>query len=490
MADTTIERLERLAMAGDQAAQAELSRQRKRQNLPITGVWHTQIHTYARVISHGHWLYYKWLQSVLPEIQRLLEKGNARIIVNAPPRHGKSEGITRHTTGWFLANFPDRDVILSSYNASKSLDWGADVRDDLAQLGLVDGGQTAAAGDWDTIAGGKCRSVGVGGSILGRGADLFVVDDPHKNYDEAHSQTRLESLKTWWKSTAFTRLEPGGSVLVVMQRWHDNDFSQMLLEDNEEDWHVFSMPALSEAGVPDFLNRPPGVPLVPERYTVEALQKIRQKIGPTLWKALYQQQPVSTGGNIWRREWFGRWTDDIREAQRKGWKYLDLSDPNLRWLQSWDCTFKESGSSYVCGQVWVKKGPDVFLIDEERDRWDVVATMRAMQRLSNRWPKSARKILIEDAANGPAIIRLLKSKQSGIVAVTAQGSKVARALACQGEIESGNVFVPNERVFFWVGDWLEEAGAFPLGSDNDRVDCASQAMNDLRESRPLSILSL
>ena len=247
-------------------------------------------------------------------------KGGARVIVCMPPRHGKSELVSRYFPAWFIGTFPERRVMLASYEADFAAGWGAKARDLLDRTGGAFGvrvrGDSSARGRWDVVGHeGGMVSVGVGGAMTGRGADALIIDDLVKNYEEAHSPTQRDRVWDWFRSVAYTRLEPGGSIVVIQTRWHEDDLVGRLLENEAERWQVVSLPALAEADDP--LGRAEGAPLWPSRFDRAALEEKRQTLGSYLWSALYQQRPSPAAGAVFRREWFRTFTD-AGDAYRLG----------------------------------------------------------------------------------------------------------------------------------------------------------------------------
>ena len=399
-----------------------------------------------------------------------------------PPRHGKSELISHWLPVWYLNTWPERRIILATYGADFSADWGRRVRNTIQEhqgaLRVSVAQDSASANRWHTTAGGGMIAVGVGGPITGRGADLLVVDDPVKTAEDAYSETYRERAWDWWTTTARTRLEPGASVVVLMTRWHDDDLAGRILRsarDTGLEWQVLELPALAEARDP--LGRDPGEALWPERYDVDALLATQAEVGSRTWSALYQQRPSPEDGGYFQRSW---------------WRFYTRAPARFdEVIQSWDMAFKgTSGSDFVVGQVWGRSGADRYLLDQVRGRWDFPRTLDAVRGLSDRWPE-ARTKLIEDKANGPAVLDTLRRELHGLVAVEPQGGKVSRAAAVSHQVEGGNVWLParslnpdGEAVLDpWVRDFIEEAVAFPAAQHDDQVDAMTQALT--RMTRPI-----
>jgi predicted phage terminase large subunit-like protein len=357
--------------------------------------------------------------------------------------------------------------MIASYSASKARDHGLAVKEDLPTLDLHD--ERKGASHFQLTQGGGLLCTGIGGASIGRGYDLGIIDDPHKNYDEAHSDKKLQTLYRWLSSTFRDRAEPGASIVICMHRWNDKDLCAFALDEmGAEGWDVINMPAI--AGEYDQLGRQPGEALLPERYTVEDLEKVRQVIHFLEWNAKFQQQPIKSGGNLWLQSWFRFY----KRSERP--QHFDLI------ALSWDCTSKEtSDGSYVVGQTWGLVGPRKYLLEQFRQRVGIVDTLVAMKAMIERW--SPEIIWIEDAANGQPIVELLVEQIAGVVPVKARGSKTIRAIAAAPDIQTGCVYLPDpkEPGNEWVNDYLKEVTNFPNAKTDDQVDATSQSINQLRK---------
>jgi len=395
-----------------------------------------------------------------------------RLLVSFPPRHGKSHLISRWTPPWFLGNWPNKNVILATHTAEFAEEWGRGDRDILDEFGDRIGislkGDSKAANRWNTTQGGGMVATGVGGVLVGRGAHLLLVDDPIKDDEQATSVVMRNKIWNWWRGTAYNRLEPGAAVIVVMTRWHEDDLVGRLLKDQlagGEQWRYIRLPALCEQPadpVEQRLGRALGDPLWPARFDKDALLRIKRGSGSYFWNALYQQRPAPLEGGIFNRKWW-KWYS-VRPA-----KFDEI-------IQSWDMAFKESeDSSFVVGQVWGKIGANKYLLDQIRARMEFTTTLQAVRNLSAKWPE-ARLKLVEDKANGPAVISTLRSQIAGLVAVKPQGSKEARAQAVSPQVEAGNVFLPAPEIAPWISDYVEELSGFPNALNDDQVDATSQAL--------------
>ena len=435
--------------------------------------WRLRLLDYASKASSQRWKKYRHLEYLTDRVQRAVFDGDARVIVNMPPRHGKSQALSRWLPTWFLDWNPDKSVILASYGDSLAKDFGRMVRDyfmEAPDSWAEVRRDKEAANDWATTEGGGMKTVGVGGPITGLGGDLIIVDDPHKNFAESQSVLQRRRIVDWFNATLYTRAEPGASIVVVQTRWHEDDLTGYLVNEHQDDWEVISLPALAEEKN-DALGRAPGEALCPARYTAEALDKIKEAMGSFLFAGLYQQRPAPPDGGIIKREWI---------------KYYTQTPPELKdYTASWDMSFKEtSGGSYTVGQVWARDGADIYLLDQFRKRIDFPAAQKAVVGMAETWPAIS-KHCIEDAANGPAIISSLRNKLPGIIPIKPQGSKAARLHSVAPLLESGNVWLPHPSIAPWVGDLVLELITFPSASHDDQCDALSMALSHYRGVREL-----
>ncbi len=418
------------------------------------------------------WIRTRHLELINAKLTNMVEgKGGKRLIIALPVRHGKTEFATFWFPLWFLAKFPNKRVIVSGHTAEFIETYGRRlrdfVRDSGSELGLFLDPTTTAAHRWNLTTGGSVTAVGRGGALTGRGADLLVLDDMLKDDEEANSEIIRQRLWDWWLTTASTRLEPGGICIVIGTRWHFEDLSGRLEAQNKiegsEKWEILKLPALAEENDP--LGRKEGEALWPERYPIEELNKIKAASTAYWFSAMYQQNPVPEGGGLFKISWWQYW--DVLPAD------FDIV------IQSWDLSFKDlKKSDYTVGQVWGRKGAQFYLIDQIREHMNAKDVIQAVRAFSAKYPQ-ARAKLIEDKANGPAVISLLQHEVSGIIPIKVKAGKEARAQAVVPFVQAGNVFLPKPEKAPWVNDALIELLQFPLGSKDDVVDSLTQALNYL-----------
>ncbi|MEU5426841.1 phage terminase large subunit [Streptomyces olivoreticuli] len=406
-----------------------------------------------------------------------------RLIFSMPPQEGKSERTSRRFPLWLLQRNPDLRIAIVSYELGVARRWGRAIRNDIAvrpDLGLVVRHDTSAAHEWqlDGYLGGV-YSVGIGGALTGRPVDVLIIDDPLKGRKEADSPTYRQLCWDFWTDTARTRLAPDAVVVVVQTRWHEDDLSGRLLSGpSAAGWRYINLPAQAEQGDP--IGRAPGEYLTSARgRTVTDWEDTKRDVGAATWASLYQGRPAPADGGLFKRKHW-RWYPAPKGIRRDdGSTWVHGAD---ELIQSWDMAFKDTKTSdYVVGQVWARYGADVFLLDQIRDRLDFPASCRAVQAMTAKWPQAHAK-LVEDKANGPAIIAQLRSAVPGLIPITPKDSKYARASAVSPFVESGNAHLPDPAMAPWIDDYLLEHSAFPNGAHDDQVDATTQALHRLLAS--------
>ena len=435
---------------------------------------------YLVKVHHGTYKPLAHTDYIAERLQAIAEGEQKYIIVEMPPRHSKSMTITETFPSYFIGRNPNKKVIATAYSESLARKFGRLNRNKLLEFGHEIFGikmayDNSTATNWSIgESGGGMVATGIGGSITGEGADLMIIDDPIKNNAGAQSETIRNKIWDEWETTLSTRLHKGASVIVVMTRWHEDDIVGRLLERSPYDWERIRMPAIAE-DEEDLLGREIGEPLSRELGYDETWAELKkQEVGSKVWNSLYQQRPSASEGNIFQRKW---------------WQYYKQTGMKFdRMVISWDLTFKDADTSdYVVGQVWGERGADKYLVDQVRDKMDFPTTLQAVKNLSKKYPK-AREILIEDKANGPAVISSIKKEITGVIPIKPKGSKIARAQAVTPQIESGNVYLPEGRTFTY--DLIEECANFPNGKNDDIVDTLSQALDRLGNSRKAVISSM
>jgi predicted phage terminase large subunit-like protein len=414
-----------------------------------------------------------------------------RLMVFMPPRNGKSELVSRRLPAYLLGKNPDCSIISTSYSADLASRMNRDVqriiqskeytelfpatrlnnnrvttRDPVASLQNTEIFEVVGRA-------GTYRSAGIRGGITGLGANFVIIDDPIKNEEEAASPTIREKIWQEYSSTIYTRLEKDAGILVTMTRWHEDDLAGRLLDQIKNDpaadeWEVVNFPAICEGVSNELDPREIGEALWPNKYPLKRLEGIKSTVGSKTWTALYQQRPAPEEGNVIRQEWWKEYTERPTSFDCQ--------------IQSWDLTFTGGKTSdWVVGQVWGKKGADLYLLDQVRRRMTFTETLDAFVAFSAKWPNATAKY-VEEAANGYALIDSLKKKISGIIGVKPKSSKVARANAIAPRVEAGNVHLPHPKLASWIPDYKAEWASFPNGVNDDQVDATTQAIQKLGEA--------
>jgi predicted phage terminase large subunit-like protein len=408
-----------------------------------------------------------------------VERGEIkRLMIFTPPRHGKSELVSKRFPAWYLGRNANSQIISASYGQDLATDFGRDVRNivgsaEFAKLfpGVSLAADSSAKNRWHTNGGGSYVAAGVGTAITGRGADVLNIDDPVKDRVEADSQTTRNTIWAWYTSTAYTRLMPGGAVILTMTRWHEDDLAGRLLalqEDGGDQWEVVKLPALSAADH-DPLDRAPAAPLWPERYGADTLDRIRAAIGERDFSALYQQSPRPTEGALFKTAQIA--TLDAAPAGRTIVRAWDLAataatgtrDPD--WTAGVKLLRTDDGRYVVLDVVRVRGGPD-----------------EVEQTIVNTAQQDGRSVRIsipqDPGQAGKQQVLYLTRKLSGFQVESSPetGDKATRAAPVASQVNVGNVMVVRAA---WNHAFLDELGAFPGGSKDDQVDALSRAFSML-----------
>jgi predicted phage terminase large subunit-like protein len=411
----------------------------------------------------------------------LFEGRARRLIVTMPPRHGKTAFLARYFAGWWLGRRPRSRVIAVSYKDTLARLASKGARDDLGRHGETVFGVTsigrASTKDWNPVVDrlpteGGYFATSVGGECTGRGADLIVVDDLVKGATECRSQALRDFAHEFLRTDVLTRLAPGGAVIMIGTRWHEDDVIGRILHGQEsageEDhvyahpWRLVSLPAIAEAG--DALGRTPGEALWPERYPVRELLGIRSELvrgDPHAWEALYQCRPAPPGGAFFRREWIRYYGPSERPPLESLTRFacLDLAGSSKTWA---DYTALLSvGVDTPTGTIYV--------LDVVRDRIEGPDLLPLLRREVARWELQA--VFVEQVASGlPAAV----VSDLPLRAIRPDRDKVSRALPATAAMEAGRVRLPAGAV--WLAEFERELLAFPEGRHDDQVDVLAYAV--------------
>ena len=400
-----------------------------------------------------------------------------RLIINMPPRHTKSEFASYLLPAWFLGNFPEKKVIQTSHTAELAVGFGRKVRNLVDQdvyteifpgVGLQQ--DSKAAGRWNTNKGGDYFAIGVGGAVTGKGADILIIDDPHSEQEAAMAASNPEvydKVYEWYTSGPRQRLQPGGSIVIVMTRWAARDLTGQVVKSaaqrSGEEWEVIEFPAIL----------PSGNPLWPQFWSLEELEALREELPNSKWQAQYQQNPVGNESAIVKRDW---------------WKWWEKDDPPVcdYILQSWDTAFeKNNRADYSAGTTWGifnceedNFAPNIILLNTYKKRVEFPELKRDVLREYNEYEPDS--LIVEKKASGAPLIYDLRAMGIPVQEYTpGKGQdKIARLNSVSDIIASGKVWVPQTR---WAEELVDEVAAFPSGEHDDLVDATTLALMRFRQ---------
>jgi len=424
---------------------------------------------------------------IADKLTRVAKGDLKRLIVNMPPRHTKSEFASIYFPSWMMGLKPDLKIMQTTHTADLSINFGRKVRnlmDTDEYKGIFPEASLAAdsksAGKWQTGGGGEYFAAGVGGAIAGRGADLLIIDDPHSEQD-AMSLPLLDSCYEWYTSGPRQRLQPGGTIVIVMTRWSTADLTGRLLnrqtENNADQWEVVELPAIFEDS---------GNVLWPEFWKEEELMSVKASIPVSKWNAQYQQNPTSEEGAIIKREWWNLWEKDD-------------PPPCSYIIQSYDTAFsKKETADYSAITTWgvfspgdilkdhSGSGEALILLDAQKGRWDFPELKAVAQEQYNEFEPDM--VLIEAQASGTPLTHELRAM--GIPVVNYRPSrgndKMTRVHAVSPVFEAGMVWAP-DHVF--ADEVIEECAAFPFAPNDDYVDTTTQAILRFRQGNFINLYS-
>lgn len=430
--------------------------------------------------------FYRHCELLIDVLERVVSGELKRVIIQMPPRHGKSELVSRMLAAYYLARHPSRFVCLSSYSYGLAQTLGRAARDNYERAGLKVRPEVGAVSHWETLAGGGMFAAGVGTGITGKGFSLGLVDDPLKDAEEANSLIIRDKVWDWYASTFSTRTEPDAAIVVLGTRWHEDDLiGRLLINESQssagENWHVVSLPALYEPDSllslpksciiePDFRTQE-GEALCPERYTAEALEHKRLQMGGYHFEAMYQQRPTSPGGVLF----------DITKL-----KTIDAAPIEIEYrVRAWDKAATPNGGDYTAGVRMSKDKEGVYYIESvSRGQWDTATRDFIIRDTAEYDGKKCHIVGEQEPGSGGKdsahnFIKLLDG--FAVQTERATGSKALRADPFSSQVNAGNVRLVRGN---WNTAFIEELRQFPLGRHDDQVDACSLAFNKIA-SQPI-----
>jgi predicted phage terminase large subunit-like protein len=406
--------------------------------------------------------------------ERVAEGKTKRLIINMPPRHTKSEFASYLLPSWFLGKFPHKKVIQTAHTAELSVGFGRKVRNLVDQdaykhifpgVGLQ--ADSKAAGRWNTNKGGEYFAIGVGGAVTGKGADLLVIDDPHSEQEAALAATNPEiydKVYEWYTSGPRQRLQPGGSIVIVMTRWGLRDLTGQVIKNaaqrGGDEWEVIEFPAIL----------PSGNPLWPEFWSLDELSALKEELPNSKWQAQYQQQPTSEEGAIVKREWWKVWEKD--------------EPPKCDFIiQAWDTAFETTNrSDYSACTTWgvwtTEEGEtNIILLNAFRARLEFFELKKKVMEEYKDYEPDA--LIVEKKASGISLYQELRRMGVPVSEFTPSkgNDKITRLNAVSDIIQAGRVWVPNTN---WAEELIDEVASFPAGEHDDYVDSTTLALARFR----------
>jgi predicted phage terminase large subunit-like protein len=422
-------------------------------------------------------------------LDAILARQALRVMIFAPPQHGKSELVSVRLPAYWLGRRPDDPIILTSYAASLAEDKSRQARrivesEEYQRLFFEVGTprDSRSVGHW-TIEGrrGGMLAAGVGGPITGHGAALGIIDDPFENWEQAQSQTYRDRVWDWWKSTFRTRIWEGGAIVLVMSRWHEDDLAGRLIGEQGDEWMIIRLPALAEAqderdennkrlklaaGLDDALGRAPGEPLCPRRFSRAALGAIKCDVGSQVWGAEYQGVPRAPEGNRFKRAWFPIVRAAPVHAQR---------------VRYWDKAGTAGGGAFTAGVLIAEADKRYYIEDSVRGQWSAFERENTILQTAKLDTQRGHVVIWHEQEPGSGGKDSAEATTSNLAGFTVYadrptGDKDVRMEPFAAQAEAGNVFLIEGA---WNQAWLEEICAIPSGKFRDQADGTSGAFNKL-----------
>ena len=401
-----------------------------------------------------------------------------RLIINMPPRHTKSEFASYLLPAWFLGQYPDKKIIQTAHTAELSVGFGRKVRnlvdsedykEIFPELGLR--ADSKAAGRWSTNKGGEYFAIGVGGAVTGKGADLLIIDDPHSEQEGQSADAGVfDKVYDWYTSGPRQRLQPGGSIIIVMTRWHKRDLTGKIVKtsvqrEGMDEWEVIEFPAIM----------PSGNALWPEFWSLTELEALRSELPAPKWQAQYQQDPSSEESALVKREWWKKWEEE--------------RPPQCEFIiQSWDTAFlKTQRADYSACTTWGVfyhpddtgvTQPNIILLDAYKERLEFPELKKCAFEFYNEFEPDA--CIVEAKAAGTPLIFELRAMGIPVSEYTPSrgNDKISRVNAVSDLFASGIVWCPETR---FAEEVIEEFASFPAGEHDDLVDSSTQALLRFRQ---------
>lgn len=424
-------------------------------------------------LSFGDWLAevtpsYDWQAPHLSHLRGYLEaieRGEInKLMIFEPPRHGKSSLATIRYPVWRMQRDPELTVIVGAYNQDLATMFSRQARRIAERFLDVADSERKAANEWEITGGGSFRAVGVGTGVTGRGAKLICIDDPVRSREDANSHAYRDRVWNWYRDDLYTRLEPGGAIILTMTRWHEDDLAgRILAGEDAANWIVVTLPALAEDNDP--LGRAPGAALWPARFDETDLERIRTVLGAASFTALYQQRPTALEGGLFKRAWF-----DI----------VGAVPAQARRVRYWDKAGTQDAGDWSCGALLARDSDGVFYIESViRGQWSALERERVIRQTAELDGRDVAVWIEQEPGSGgkesaEATVRALAGWS--VYAERVTGDKLTRAQPLAAQCEARNVKLVRGD---WNAAYLDELTMFPNGRHDDQVDATSGAFAKL-----------
>jgi predicted phage terminase large subunit-like protein len=436
-----------------------------------------------------------------------------RLIIEAPPRHGKSTQASRLLPTYLLGLSPDLEILSTSYGDAIAFEFCADVQKvmdsekyhALFPETIIPGiygkrGVAKRAADHFGLIGkrGHYRAAGLFSALTGRGADVLIVDDPFKGREDSQSPTQRSKIWNNFTATAMTRIHKGGGIVIIATRWHEDDLIGRIESDKEgaKLWHRVNFPAIA---VEDEPHRKKGEALCPQLKSLAELVELRRSMSVSQWSAMYQQAPSPEEGGLLKKVHWRYWQPEGEDlppvvVEAEGGKMVEIQAEPLpkmfeRSIQSWDLNFGGTRESdFVVGLIIKSRGAKRFILDRFKARADFTETIHAMRSMMAKYPECSAKY-VEKAANGTASMNLLENTYgiTGLIPVPKDKNKFLYADTANDQLRAGNWYLPHPMIAPWVEDFLFTLTMFPNAKHDDDVDAWSQAAIKMQSSARLDV---
>ena len=440
---------------------------------------------FTEALPEHKWTTNKHIAFLDNVISNSINDGNAKIIINMPPRHGKTAFCSEWLPLWYLNKHPTKNIMLATYNQKYATHLGRNVKDlihkykNILQLNIRK--DATASNNFVLETGGGMLSIGASGTMTGRGADLLLIDDPIKNDAQANSKTYRDNIWDWFNATAFTRIEPNGSIIIIMTRWHKDDITgRITVSNNYKEWIHIKLPAIAEINDP--LKRNIGMPLWNEKFDIKKLNQIKSQIGEFWFAALYQQNPLNPTGNIFKRHTFKYFYIQDGSYILKSSVYhnsktyqtdslfnkyiINQNDCSVFAVCDLATTTKQTADYTAIIIFAITTGQQILILDVVRKKFEAA---QHLEILSNIYEKYNPILIgIETVQYQIALVQMARKLGLPVKELKPDKDKVSRALPMTTLLENEKVFFLNDAT--WLNDFEEELLNFPNGKNDDQVD--------------------